>query len=68
MIHAFLFLTNNNRDRDGHGPEFQFHMHRINQESGTKITVSPVFSFRLFYWLKLKYLFSLRFITASTMK
>lgn len=39
MIHAFLFLTNNNRDRDGHGPEFQYHMHRINQESGTKITI-----------------------------
>ena len=40
MIHAFLFLTQNNRDRDGHGPEFQFHMHRINRESGTNITVS----------------------------
>lgn len=39
MIHAYLFLTKNNRDRDGHGPEFQYHMNRINQESGTKITI-----------------------------
>ena len=42
MIHAFLFLTSNNRDRDGHGPEFQFHMNRINRESGTKITVGLI--------------------------
>ena len=44
MIHAFLFLTQNNRDRDGHGPEFQFHMNRINKESGTKITVFVKFN------------------------
>ena len=29
MIHAYLFVTQNNRDRDGHGPEFQAHMRRI---------------------------------------
>lgn len=40
MIHGFLFLTNNNRDRDGHGPEFCKHMNRINKEAGTNITVS----------------------------
>lgn len=40
MIHAFLFVTKNNRDRDGHGPEFHKHMNRINQEAGTRITVS----------------------------
>lgn len=40
MIHALLFVTQNNRDRDGHGPEFCKHMNRINQASGTKITVS----------------------------
>lgn len=34
MIHAFLFVTNNNRDRDGHGPEFHKHMKRINQDAG----------------------------------
>ncbi|XP_026280341.2 DNA-dependent metalloprotease SPRTN-like [Frankliniella occidentalis] len=39
MIHAFLFVTKNNRDRDGHGPEFHKHMNRINQEAGTHISV-----------------------------
>ncbi|XP_063971948.1 DNA-dependent metalloprotease dvc-1-like isoform X3 [Diachasmimorpha longicaudata] len=39
MIHAYLFLTNNNRDRDGHGPEFCKHMNRINAAAGTKITI-----------------------------
>ncbi|KAF4092074.1 hypothetical protein AMELA_G00016830 [Ameiurus melas] len=39
MIHALLFVTQNNRDRDGHGPEFCKHMNRINQASGTKISV-----------------------------
>lgn len=40
MIHAYLFVTHNNRDREGHGPEFCKHMHRINKEAGTNITVS----------------------------
>lgn len=39
MIHAYLFVTNNNRDRDGHGPEFHKHMNRINTSAGTKISV-----------------------------
>lgn len=39
MIHAYLFVTQNNKDRDGHGPEFQKHMHRINSEAKTNITV-----------------------------
>uniref|UniRef100_A0A673IAU3 DNA-dependent metalloprotease SPRTN n=1 Tax=Sinocyclocheilus rhinocerous TaxID=307959 RepID=A0A673IAU3_9TELE len=39
MIHALLFVTQNNRDRDGHGPEFCNHMNRINQASGTNITI-----------------------------
>lgn len=39
MIHAYLFVTRNNRDRDGHGPEFHKHMYRINAEAGTNITV-----------------------------
>jgi len=50
MIHAFLFVTHNNRDRDGHGPEFHIHMHRINKEAGTNITVS---AFKLFLQLNL---------------
>lgn len=40
MIHAFLFVTRNDRDRDGHGPRFCEHMNRINTESGAHITVS----------------------------
>ncbi|XP_054910535.1 DNA-dependent metalloprotease SPRTN [Poeciliopsis prolifica] len=39
MIHALLFVTQNDRDRDGHGPEFCKHMNRINKASGTKITI-----------------------------
>ncbi|XP_071963338.1 uncharacterized protein [Antedon mediterranea] len=39
MIHAFLFVTQNNKDRDGHGPEFCKHMNRINLETGTKISI-----------------------------
>ncbi|XP_042359382.1 DNA-dependent metalloprotease SPRTN [Plectropomus leopardus] len=39
MIHALLFVTQNNRDRDGHGPEFCKHMNRINNASGTKISI-----------------------------
>ncbi|KAM6915587.1 DNA-dependent metalloprotease SPRTN [Xenentodon cancila] len=39
MIHALLFVTQNNRDRDGHGPEFCKHMSRINKASGTNITI-----------------------------
>ncbi|XP_011494455.1 PREDICTED: sprT-like domain-containing protein Spartan [Ceratosolen solmsi marchali] len=43
MIHAYLFLTNNNRDRDGHGPVFKSHMNRINVEAGTNITIYHTF-------------------------
>ena len=42
MIHAYLFITENNKDRDGHGPEFCKHMHRINAKAGTNITVSDI--------------------------
>lgn len=43
MIHAYLFVTANNRDRDGHGPEFHKHMYRINGVAGTNITVFHTF-------------------------
>merc|ERR1711981_289690 len=43
MIHAYLFLTQNNRDRDGHGPQFQSHMKRINAASGSHITIYHTF-------------------------
>ncbi|CAI2166903.1 14703_t:CDS:2 [Funneliformis geosporum] len=39
MIHAFLFVTHNIKDRSGHGPEFHSHMHRINALAGTNVTV-----------------------------
>jgi len=42
MIHAYLFLEpsgRQNHDRDGHGPNFQEHMHRINGISGSHITI-----------------------------
>lgn len=39
MIHAYLFITSRLRDREGHGPEFQAHMHRINQMARTNITI-----------------------------
>lgn len=40
MIHAYLFVTRNDRDRDGHGPEFLSHMVRINKDVGLNISVS----------------------------
>ncbi|KAK9885882.1 hypothetical protein WA026_013757 [Henosepilachna vigintioctopunctata] len=39
MIHAYLFVAHNDREREGHGPEFHKHMNRINNEVGTNITV-----------------------------
>lgn len=55
MIHGYLFLTNNNRDRDGHGPEFCKHMNRINMEAGTNITIYHSFhdevnSYKQHWW------------------
>ncbi|XP_068632352.1 DNA-dependent metalloprotease dvc-1 [Battus philenor] len=39
MIHAFLFITSRDQDRDGHGPNFKHHMHRINNLAGVNITI-----------------------------
>jgi len=39
MIHAYLFVTHNNKDHDDHGTEFHKHMFRINKHSGSNITV-----------------------------
>ncbi|XP_078256149.1 DNA-dependent metalloprotease SPRTN isoform X2 [Rhinoraja longicauda] len=39
MIHALLFVTNNDRDHQSHGPEFCKHMRRINGVSGTNISI-----------------------------
>ncbi|CAL8101821.1 unnamed protein product [Calicophoron daubneyi] len=43
MIHAYLFVTNNDRDRESHGPNFRCHMDRINSQAGTNITVYHTF-------------------------
>lgn len=51
MIHAYLFVTENNRDRDGHGPEFCKHMRRINSKAGTNITVSAELNCRCYFQL-----------------
>ncbi|XP_055327902.1 DNA-dependent metalloprotease dvc-1-like [Paramacrobiotus metropolitanus] len=39
MIHAYLFVTNNNSDRNDHGDNFHEHMDRINKQTGANITV-----------------------------
>ncbi|CAK1540780.1 unnamed protein product [Leptosia nina] len=39
MIHAFLFITHRDQDRDGHGPNFKAHMFRINQAAGLNISI-----------------------------
>ncbi|KAG0213740.1 hypothetical protein BGX28_003684 [Mortierella sp. GBA30] len=43
MIHAYLFVTKAIQDHDGHGPDFQYHMNRINAEAQTTITVYHTF-------------------------
>ncbi|XP_054432720.1 DNA-dependent metalloprotease SPRTN isoform X1 [Pteronotus mesoamericanus] len=43
MIHAYLFVTNNDKDREGHGPEFCKHMHRINRLTGANVTIYHTF-------------------------
>jgi hypothetical protein len=47
MIHAYLFVTEKFSIRDGsdgHGPNFQAHMNRINRIANTKITIYHTFS------------------------
>ncbi|ODM90267.1 SprT-like domain-containing protein Spartan, partial [Orchesella cincta] len=39
MIHAYLFVVEGSRDREGHGPDFLYHMNRINRLTGAKISV-----------------------------
>lgn len=39
MIHAYLYITRNFKDRGEHGDEFKSHMNRINKLANTKITV-----------------------------
>uniref|UniRef100_A0A0K0FAQ7 SprT-like domain-containing protein Spartan (projected from Caenorhabditis elegans ortholog dvc-1) n=1 Tax=Strongyloides venezuelensis TaxID=75913 RepID=A0A0K0FAQ7_STRVS len=44
MIHAYLFVTKRNQDRDGHGPDFQLLMRKINSMCGTSITIYHTFN------------------------
>uniref|UniRef100_UPI00398EA067 DNA-dependent metalloprotease SPRTN n=1 Tax=Pristiophorus japonicus TaxID=55135 RepID=UPI00398EA067 len=39
MIHALLFVTNNDKDHESHGPEFCKHMRRINTMTGANVTI-----------------------------
>uniref|UniRef100_A0A915AUI1 SprT-like domain-containing protein n=1 Tax=Parascaris univalens TaxID=6257 RepID=A0A915AUI1_PARUN len=55
MIHAYLFVTVRDRDRDGHGAQFQYHMRRINAVAGTNITIyhsfhAEVANYRQHWW------------------
>ncbi|VDK40872.1 unnamed protein product [Taenia asiatica] len=55
MIHAYLFVTQNYRDRSAHGPNFQFHMNRINKCAKTNITVyhnfhDEVENYKVHWW------------------
>jgi hypothetical protein len=55
MIHAFLFVTQSNTDRDDHGPCFQDLMNRINQAEGSSISIYHSFHdevdyYRVHWW------------------
>ncbi|CAL8120149.1 unnamed protein product [Orchesella dallaii] len=50
MIHAYLFVAENNRERESHGPNFHEHMYRINRLTGTKITVYHTFNDEVDYF------------------
>ncbi|RUS90566.1 hypothetical protein EGW08_001654 [Elysia chlorotica] len=43
MIHAFLFVTDHEKDHDDHGPNFKKHMNRINKETGADISIYHTF-------------------------
>lgn len=43
MIHGFLFVTHQDDNHESHGDKFHYHMFRINQMTGTKITVYHTF-------------------------
>ncbi|KAI9485780.1 MAG: SprT-like family-domain-containing protein [Benjaminiella poitrasii] len=51
MIHALLFITQRNIDRDGHGPEFLYEANRINKLADTNITVYHSFHDEVDYYL-----------------
>uniref|UniRef100_A0A5K4EI56 Protein with SprT-like domain at the N terminus n=1 Tax=Schistosoma mansoni TaxID=6183 RepID=A0A5K4EI56_SCHMA len=51
MIHAFLFITRRDKDRDDHGPNFISHMHRINSLAGVYHSFhDEVDTYRTHWW------------------
>lgn len=42
MIYVYLFVINNDKDREGYGLEFCKYMYRINRLTGVNITVCKV--------------------------
>eukprot|EP00042_Codosiga_hollandica_P054037 m.722619 g.722619 ORF g.722619 m.722619 type:complete len:71 (-) comp58825_c1_seq16:3980-4192(-) len=51
MIHALLFLTDRERDHDGHGSKFQHHMQRINRTAGATISIYHTFRDEVSHYL-----------------
>lgn len=43
MVHAYLFVTQQNTDHDGHGPAFLAEAARVNAAAGSNITVYHTF-------------------------
>lgn len=43
MIHGYLFVTHQDDNHESHGDKFHFHMFRINQMTGTRISVYHTF-------------------------
>ena len=43
MIHGFLFVTRQDDNHESHGDKFHYHMFRINQMTGTRISVYHTF-------------------------
>ncbi|KAF9092271.1 hypothetical protein BGX23_004453 [Mortierella sp. AD031] len=50
MIHAYLFVTQEIQDHEGHGADFQHHMNRINKAAGTTITIYHTFHDEVRYY------------------
>lgn len=44
MIHGFLFVTHQDDNHESHGNKFHYHMNRINNMTGAKITVYHTFN------------------------
>lgn len=44
MIHGFLFVTREDDNHESHGDKFHMHMFRINQMTGTRISVYHTFN------------------------